>query len=444
MTDTLTTQLLEASFRGVPFRVRSEGKSEAGRKIILHDYVNSSDRFVEDQGELPPRFRITAFVHGENFKQLADALEGALKQKGAGRLVLPTLGAFSVYAMPYSVDASQTSVGEISFSLDFAVGRPAAGPSFSLQDATQVFGLGDDARQAVQNALGDLWQIPSTFENATVAISDFTGSIDDVVEKYSSLIPVDDLSALLSKAQRLKATASQIVRDPSSLAFELIGGTPRSVGIWQRISLGLGNTASGFSELIQSMSFGGSDFSGISGINGDSQSNNPIQSGGSTIPLWQETTAQRTRRNDNRLNIVNAQRVSALVGAYEVAANTDFQTQDQISDVRRQLEDEHERIMLDGTVDKDIIQSDPDVRTSVEAVRIASLNVLEQKRQEAFFVTTKENKKPYSSFVEAYRLYAEEFTDSGQLEDRAIQLRALNPSKPAMGLDGGITIFRTT
>lgn len=442
--DNRSIQLLEASFRGVPFRVRSESKSDAGRKIVLHDYVNSSERFVEDQGQIPPRFTIEAFVHGENFKSLANSLEQALNQRGSGRLVLPTLGAFQVYAMPYTVKASQTEVGEIVFSLDFATGRPAAGPIEAAIDPTQVFALGDTARQSIQGALGDLWSTPSTASNSAVSASDFVGSLNDILEKYSASMPSSNLTALSSKISRLERTASQIIRDPSSLAANLIGGTPEDAGIWQEISLGLGSNNSGFSTLIQSMGFGGSDFTYSSGINGASASYNPVQSGDNTIPIWQETTAQRIARNKNRINLFNSQRLSALVAGYEVAANSDYETQSDIDSVVLQLEENHERIMRDDTIDKNIIQSNPNVRTAIENVRLAALNVIDQKKQQAFNVTSTKLNYPSSSFVQAYAFYAEEFTNTSELEDRTLQLRGLNPEKPAIALDGEISIFRTT
>src|SRR3989304_6773530 len=112
MTDVYTQRLAQASWRGVVFSVRSEDLPSGGRKTALHEFPNSDERFVEDLGEIPQRFTVTAFVHGLDWLERGQALENALRTAGPGRLVLPTFGAWTVWALPYSKTASQTSVGD--------------------------------------------------------------------------------------------------------------------------------------------------------------------------------------------------------------------------------------------------------------------------------------------------------------------------------------------
>lgn len=164
---------------------------------------------------------------------------------------------------------------------------------------------------------------------------------------------------------------------------------------------------------------------------------------GATVPLWPATTAQRIARNDNREAIVYANRVAALVGAYEIAAAQDYRTLEEINEVRSQLESANERLMRVDTQDRDIIQSDDQVRNAVLNLRIAALDVLEQKRQEAFETVTVTRQTPASAFVEAYRLYAEEIVSPDAMQTRAIELRRLNPDKKSTALNGDITAFRS-
>lgn len=440
--DNRTSQLVQASFKGVEFSVRSESLTEGGRKTILHEYTNSSERFVEDQGQIPPKFSVTAFVHGENFKANAKRLESALNEKGSGKLILPNFGSVNVYSLPYSKSASQTSVGEIEFELEFAVGRPSAGPSIGLIEIQQVYDFGDIARQKIQEAFGSKFIIPSSVEDSAVAAFDMIAAMNGIVENYKDILPTENLETVLSKVTEMTAILPQLVRDPVSLAEDFIGGTPVDTGLWQEISIGL-TGGDGLTNLILSTFFGGGSALELSDVNGDSIDHNPVDSGSSTIPLWQETTAQRISRNDNRLNTVNAQRLSAMVASYEVAADTNYSTQDEITDVRITLEDIHDRIMRDDTIDRDVIQSDDNVRSAVENIRLAALDILEQKEQEAFGLDTLDIRAPSSSFVQSYNLYAEEFTNDAQLSDRSILLRKLNPDLPAIALDNGITIFRT-
>ena len=433
--DSRTSQLIGASFKGVPFRVRSEVLTEGGRKITLHEYVNSPERFVEDLGEIPPKFTVTAFVHGENFRTLADRLETALKSEGSGRLFLPTFGAVTVFALPYRKDASQTSVGEISFELEFATGRPAAGPVRSLADLQQVFTLGDRARQVLQDVFGDIWNVPTNADNAAVAEFDILASVNGIFEGIKDIMPDENLGTLTQKVKKFDTFVSQLKNDPLQLAKDFLGGTPIDTGLWQEISLGL-TDGRGFSNVLAFTQFGSAGALELSSVNGATVSE------GSTIPLWPEDTAQRIQRNNNRNTMVNAQRIAALISAYETAAAVDYDTEQDIDETRGVLEAQHEVLMRDDTIDPDLIQSNDEVREAVENIRLAALDVILQKEQEAFVLDTANIRRASSSFVQSFAFYAEEFTDDEALADRAISLRRLNPELAAVSLKNEITIFR--
>ncbi|MEM7674700.1 MAG: DNA circularization N-terminal domain-containing protein, partial [Myxococcota bacterium] len=134
MSDPLTQQLSAASFKGVQFFVRSEEQTDNGRRIVLHEYPNSDTRFVEDLGLVPTKFSVDAFVFGENYQDAQRELESVLNEEGPGQLILPTFGGFEAYALPYTVSAGQTEVGEVKFKLSFALGRPRAGPARGPKD----------------------------------------------------------------------------------------------------------------------------------------------------------------------------------------------------------------------------------------------------------------------------------------------------------------------
>lgn len=442
--DNRTSQLLEASFKGVPFRVRSEVLTEGGRKITLHEYVNSSERFVEDLGEIPPKFSVKAFVHGENFRSLADRLETVLKSEGSGRLFLPTFGAVTVFALPYRKDASQTSVGEISFELEFATGRPAAGPVQGVADLQQVYKLGDDARQTLQKVFGDLWTKVKDSTSSIVAESDILSSVNAAFEETKDFIGVESLGELNQKVKKFSTFAAQLKNNPTQLANDFIGGVPIQTGFWQEISLGFSSVQTisdvsgfslGLSSLLSLTDFGSSDALKLVDVNG-------ATTGSTGIPLWPEDTAQRIQRNKNRNTIINAQRIAALITAYEVAAAINYDTEQDIDDTRGVLEARHEILMRDDTIDPDLIQSNDEVREAVENIRLAALDVILQKEQEAFVLDTANVRRASSSFVQSFAFYAEEFTDDEALADRAISLRRLNPELAAISLKNNITIFR--
>lgn len=434
MSDILTSQLLQASFRGVEFGVRSEA-SDAGRKIVLHEYLNSEQRYVEDLGEIPAKFSIDAFVHGVEFMDNASRLETALRQEGPGRLVLPTFGSLDVYALPYKKNASQTGIGEIKFSLEFAVGRTEPSPIASTTDKQEVFSLGDTARQDMQTAFVELWEVATDADNIAMAQSDLLATSQTAFNSFKDIVPSENLENMQRNITLFETSAPNFVRNATALANNLIGGTPTITGLWQEISLGL-SKGIGLDNLLALSEFGSVILKDSTILRGAyiSTDNN--------VPLWNPTTAGRIQRNNNRLSLVNVNRIASLVTSYEVAAAGEYTTSEDILNVRLALEDNHETLMRDDTIDPNILQSNDLVRNSVEALRIAALNVLEQKEQQVFKIDSMDIQRASSSFVQAYALYADSLNNEDELESRTLALRGLNPSSPAISLNGDSSVFK--
>jgi prophage DNA circulation protein len=441
MTDILTNQLATAAFRGVTFGVFNEVQDSSGRQIVLHEYVNSSERFIEDLGLLTPTFKIEAFVSGQNFLQRANELENALNLGGFGSLTLPTLGTFTVQALPYTKNASQQAIGEIKYTLEFATGRPAPGPIAAPADVEEVFSLGDKARNIIAEKIEETFNVPVSAENIDVFQNDLIVASNSILEEFQDILPTETNATISRLVDTIARQATSLTQNLDQIG-QLFLVKDDVEGIFQSLSLGLTGSAfsqakSAFTRLIDFTNFGignifqTEDFRGAT--NGDSNE----------IPLWPETTQQRIDRNENRVSLANMNQVSALINAYEVGANINYETQAEIDQNRELLEAAHEAIMYDQTSDPNVIQSDSDVRQAVEELRLAALDVLEQKEQQA--KTTVDITLPIatSSFVESYLLYSDGIINPEVLENRAQDLRRLNPSQRADGLDGHITIFRT-
>lgn len=441
MADNRTAQLLPASFKGVSFSVRSESSSDIGRKLILHEYVNSSERFVEDQGQIPPKFSVRAFVHGEDFIARAARLEQALNEEGSGRLSLPVFGVSTVFAGAYSKDASQQSVGEITYTIPFFAGRPAPGPTAARSAIQDVYQAGDDARAAVEEAFADLYIAPDTSVNSIAAIGDLNNITENIENAIKSILPSDELGSVFRLIDTSNLNAAKLVRDPSSLGSLMFSGSKEIPGIWQQISLGLSQSQSlglGIEQLLLLTNLGGGLSLSINAVNRAIA----VTPNSSDIALWPETTRQRIERNNSRKAISQANRVASLVGVYEVAAGKSYTTDDEIVAVRNNLEDIHERIMREETVDNTLIQSNPDVRNSVEIMRLAALDVIGQKEQSAFDIITDESGSPTSALVRSYLLYSEEFTNVDQLTDRSELLASLNVDQSSAALVNQFKIFQ--
>ncbi|EKI8827242.1 DNA circularization protein, partial [Escherichia coli] len=88
-------KLLEASFRGVPFKVEEESAG-TGRRVETHEYPNRDKPYTEDLGKVTFRPSITAYVVGDDCFDQRDRLIEALNKPGPGTLVHPTYGELKV------------------------------------------------------------------------------------------------------------------------------------------------------------------------------------------------------------------------------------------------------------------------------------------------------------------------------------------------------------
>lgn len=438
MANNRTIRMLAASFRGVEFRVRSENQPTGGRRLIIHEYINSDTVYVEDIGEIPPRFNVDAFVHGSDWLEKRDALVQALNTSGSGRLVLPSFGILEVSALKYSIDQSQTSLGEVRFSLSFAISRRLPGPTTTFKTTEDVFQSGDNARLVLQNVLEDKWEIPKTQNNAQTAIYDWTSVSNDILTTTQNSLTFGIVGETRTATNNFIINLPSLINSPTTMSQRIGAGVTGNLGIFSLISAGLVNGV-GLVSMLGFCSFGSGLVVNSIDIRAEISNENNTIIGNFTIPLWNADTAQRIIRNNNRLLIVNYTRINSLIISYEQAAAKEYTTATEIQTTRENLESIHDQLMRIDVQDRDIIQSNPDVRKAVEEVRIASLEILEQKEQRTFVLTEVNYGAPISAFLIAYNLYAEELNTIQNLEDRSLLIRRLNPEQKVDLMSGNIT-----
>lgn len=435
MTDPYLQRLVQASWRGVVFSVRSEELPSGGRKTALHEFPNSSERFVEDLGEIPPRFTITAFVHGLDWLERAQALENALREAGPGRLVMPTFGAWTVWALPYSKSASQTSVGEIEFSLEFATSRAVAGIIESQPAPEMVFAAGDDSRAAIGGAFGNIFRAPGDSLGFGAMISDITSVANETFSSLSTLLNAESLGEMTSAIRGLLGNAGGLLNDPINLALEFFGIDEDASGLWQIISEGLDTIDSVGALLNFTKSFGNN----LALIQSDLDSGAKV-SPVSNISLWAATTEDRIDRNDGRTAIVESNRLAALVCAYEQASFADYQTVTQIQTVRADLEDAYAQMMQVDAQSVSSVPADRGVREAMAELRIRALDVLDRKSQSAWLTASIIRNGGITAPCLTYLLYAESLTND--LDSRSLQIRQLNQGVSSVAMSGQLTVLR--
>ncbi|MCP4489026.1 MAG: hypothetical protein GY820_17190 [Gammaproteobacteria bacterium] len=435
-------QLLTASFRGVTFSVRSESQAEGGRKIVLHEYPNSADRYAEDLGKIPPRFSVRAFVSGQDFIARGRSLQAALDEEGSGRLVLPTFGAFDVTALSYSKDSNQNSVGEISYTLQFAVSSANAAPINMLSTVQTVFSLGDDARGAIESELVDLWQDAVQKANKIVSEYDLEEIASSVATTFETTTDSSAANDLNNSVDNILRNSGRYVSDGEQLSSFLVQtGSDDITGLFQATSIGQVG-GSGYSAAISLLDFGSDLTLQLTEIGRSSTVFSDEEDESRAIPLWPATTADRITRNENRTTLVDTTRLNALIVAFEQAAASEYSTSDEIVEVRTQLEDSYDQLINQDGYDGNRIVGRNSVRNATENLRFATLEVLETKEQDTYQIVDVENIGMPSVPVLTWNLYAENLTTEEDFDLITQTVRTLNPEQSSISLDNEATVLQ--
>ena len=448
MADQRTLSTVAASFKGINFRVRTESITDIGRKKVLHEYPKSDIRFIEDMGQIPSTFSITAFIHGENWIQDSEKLQKALNENTEGRLVLSTLGAYDVFALQYSIEETQSEIGETKFNLNFAIGRKNSGPIRTEATIYDVYDLGDANRRIFGVDYSQLWLIASDIFTLVSSGFDLETLFRSSLNTLANYVGNEQLAKALKIVSRMEANSASLINSAVALAGIQFNITPEAEGFFQLISTGMNegvDPGSGVEALLSLATFGNSEQLALNTINGANVINNVIDSTEVTgVPLWPETTAARILRNRNRLTMVNSIRIAGMVIAYEQAAQREYDTKEEIDLIRDSLETVYDRLIGTDSSDFDSIQAQQDVKDSINNVRLAALAILDQKQQEAYTVT--EINLPesgYTSFLLSYALYAEEFFSTNDVEERTQVIRELNLDQNANFLTQTTNVFKS-
>lgn len=202
----LLTDLRSASFKGARFLVPHD-EVEEGRNAVSHEYPDASHRYVEDNGRIPPRFTISALVHGSDVAAKAARLRSALMSPGPGVLKHPWAGTqFVQVEGPYRVRREDRQAGIVEFEITFAVTGAPILPGIVSGVAALVTGLASSAVTSLFSSF------TSRFGGASGGVS-ATRLADGIALVASALDAKTGSSS--DAASKLISRAGQIVRDPA-------------------------------------------------------------------------------------------------------------------------------------------------------------------------------------------------------------------------------------
>ncbi|MDO5531427.1 DNA circularization protein [Sutterella sp.] len=232
----LSDQLLDASFRGVPFYVETSDM-RVGRRTQVHEYPQREKPYVEDLGRATRRLTFQAFVVGTDYIAQANALLAAIEKPGAGTLVHPQLG---------EMQATLTAVSVLHF--DQALGRATV--TLEAVEAGELVFLNssDDSEAAALEIADELQQsaISAFIESVDLtAVSDYIdAAMEGDLAEVLGIVAASDLAQVFDFATEVAELASEglaiITGGPSVFAQRLAGALGLSfwattVTAWSRV-----------------------------------------------------------------------------------------------------------------------------------------------------------------------------------------------------------------
>lgn len=324
-----------ASFKGIPFLVDNTN-TEGGRKLVVHEYPNTNERFVEDMGELQETFTINGFVTGIDYDQKRDALIAALKDPGRGELIHPFFGEVTCVAKPYSLSESFQEFGVAKFTMTFDKSDASTYPSVS-SDNTSLINLQSNSLNGLMNTdIASIFAVtqkyPGNFlsaKNIITAVSTALG-----VNASSVLKVASDISSFNSQLVSFVKKINSNIQHPANLGadFENLFGAYSLIGL---------NPKDQFDLLAGLFSYG---------------------SGEAPVP---QTTVQRVEREKNRQVVNSAVNIFALSNAYNTVPFLTYTTEADVQNVQNQLQEQFTYVMSNNNASDDTVQAIKDLQVQV-------------------------------------------------------------------------------
>lgn len=198
-------EMRSASFRGVRFLV-PHGEIDEGRHAVVHNYPDAAFRYVEDNGLIPPDFKVHAVVHGASSVAWLNQLRGALNRPGPGTLIHPFYGRQTVQVVgPYKVRHTDKTAGVITLDIHFAVTGPAAFPAALSGIAAVIPGMAAAALAQLVSAFAGGWSFGQGLAATThAAVASALGLVAATVDDtFSAASAVSGVTAVLAEAPSL-------------------------------------------------------------------------------------------------------------------------------------------------------------------------------------------------------------------------------------------------
>ncbi|EME5174134.1 DNA circularization N-terminal domain-containing protein [Escherichia coli] len=252
-------RLVEASFRGVPFKTEDESQT-AGRRVETHEFVNRDKPYTEDLGKATSRPKFSAYVIGDDCYEQRDRLIEALNKPGPGTLIHPAYGEMSVCVDGEINVSSSSSEGRmVRFDLRFVEAGELTYPTSGAATANTLVSscsalddcISDNFDQFGMDGMPDFVQ-NGVIDDATSMlgyVSDKMAMVDSGISDaarllqgdISVLLPppssgkgfIDQLQTMWRSGNRLSGNASDLYTMIKNFSGITLGSDLAPRGVWK-------------------------------------------------------------------------------------------------------------------------------------------------------------------------------------------------------------------
>jgi prophage DNA circulation protein len=297
-------EMQKASFRGVPFHVRSSD-GDIGRRNVVHSYPLKDEAYGEDLGKKAREFTLQAFAIGENYMASRDAFEEAIEATGPGELVHPWRGRMNVIVTRCTPRESIEEGGMVSWTVTFTVVGKNQTPSIRPDTYNQVETAADNSRAVVEEDFSQIFSVDGLpdFVQAD-ALARISGVLDNTLAIAKGMLPdMSILPAFARNAATILGKLSSIIRLPSDLASSIMAQISGLLGLG-------GGPLAAFQALTRLFDFG-DDESAVG-----------------------QTTPSRIQQEANRKAINTLVRRTAVIEAARSTASMEFDSYQEAVEIR--------------------------------------------------------------------------------------------------------------
>jgi prophage DNA circulation protein len=214
--------LLQASFRGIPFHVNSHEYS-SGRRISIYELVGDEIPAVEDSGQEMDQYAIEAYIIQNDASDLdyfprRDNLIEALKKLGEGLLIHPYLGEVTVAVLGrFTMGETWEEGGIARFSITFVKTVPLTPKRTSESDST-IDDKVDEMNEITADNFAEQYESGGVFQQNTAdTIIAIMEDITEQIYQIQSTINAYTSEAVSSIASTIQ-TIDDIIDAPCDLA----------------------------------------------------------------------------------------------------------------------------------------------------------------------------------------------------------------------------------